>query len=319
MKRALVIGINAYQNATSLNGCVNDAKNIESLIARNADGSKNFDTKLVTTDSHGEILRKDLKKLVVELFDQPADMAFFYFSGHGTATNLGGYLCTSEAESYDEGFSMQELLEAMRVAPIKEVVVILDCCQSGAMGDIPALGAGAVSIREGVSILTASRDNQSAFESNGAGIFTSLVCDALAGSAADLMGTVTPAGIYSHVEQSFGAWGQRPLFKSYVSRSTPIRKTGPKVSIENLTKIVSLFPKSDSTHVLDRTYEHTERVAKVENVEKFKTLKVLQTVGLIKVNRQPEPDLYWACLENKSCELTALGKFYWHLANAKKI
>jgi hypothetical protein len=319
MKRGLVVGINTYRNAKSLNGCVSDAKSIERLIARNADGTKNFDTKLVTTESHGEVSKKDLKKLVLELFAQPADMAFFYFSGHGTATNLGGYLCTSEAESYDEGFAMQELLEAIRGAPIKEVVVILDCCQSGAMGDVPVLGANAASIREGVSILTASRDHQSAFEVNGSGIFTSLVCDALSGSAADLLGTVTPAGIYSHVEQSFGAWDQRPLFKSYVSRSTPIRTTGPKLSIENLTKIVSLFSKPDATHSLDRTFEHTERSARPENVEKFKVLKVLQTVGLIKVNRQPEPDLYWACLEEKSCELTALGKFYWHLVNAKKI
>lgn len=318
MKRALIVGINTYSRVRSLNGCVNDANKIERLIARNADGTRNFDTKLVTTDQ-GEVVRKDLKQLVVELFAQPADMAFFYFSGHGTATHLGGYLCTSEADRYDEGFPMQELVSAINSAPIKEVVVILDCCQSGAMGAVPGLAANAATIREGVSILTASREDQSSIEVNGSGVFTSLVCDALAGSAADLRGTVTPAGVYSHVEQSFGAWDQRPLFKSYVSRSTPLRTAGPKTSIDNLLNLPTLFPKPDFVHNLDRTYEHTERSAKPENVEKFKTLKKLQTVGLIQVNRGPDPDLYYACLENKSCELTALGKFYWHLVNAKKI
>jgi len=319
MKRALVVGINAYRNAKTLNGCVNDAKNIESLISRNSDGTKNFDTKIITAEGSQEILRRDLKKLMIELLEQPAEMALFYFSGHGTATNLGGYLCTSEAQSYDEGLPMQELLEAIRSSPITEVVVLLDCCQSGALGQIPALGSNVTTIKEGVSILTASRENESAMEVKGSGIFTSLVCDALSGSASDLMGIVTPAGIYAHVEQSFGAWGQRPLFKSYVSRSTPLRKTGPKISHENLLKIVDLFPKADSVHSLDRSYEHTEKTAKEENVLKFKTIKKLQTVGLIQVNRGPEPDLYWACLEDKSCQLTALGKFYWHLINAKKI
>ncbi|MGE4131428.1 MAG: caspase domain-containing protein [Bdellovibrionales bacterium] len=319
MKRALVVGINAYRKQKHLSGCVNDAKNIEALIARNADGTRNFDTKLVTSDTHPEIYKKDLKKMVIELLEQPADMAFFYFSGHGTATNLGGYLCTFEAEGYDEGFAMQELLAAIHDSPIKEVVVILDCCQSGALGEIPALGNNATTIREGVSILTASRENQSAMELNGVGIFTSLVCDALYGSAADLRGTITPAGVYAHVEQSFGAWDQRPLFKSFVSRSTPLRNAGPRIGHDLLAKITELFSKPDALHVLDKSYEQSERAARPENVAKFKTLKKLQTVGLIQVNRGGDPDLYFACLESKSCQLTALGKFYWHLVRAKKI
>lgn len=320
MKRALVVGINSYQRLKTLNGCVNDATNIERLVSRNQDGSQNFDTKLVTSESHGEISRKDLRAWVDDLLKHPADVAFFYFSGHGTATNLGGFLCTSEAGRYDEGFPMQDLLTMVQKSEIKEVVLILDCCQSGALGEIPALSSSSVTIREGVSILTASRGDQSAYEENGAGVFTSLVCDALAGSAADLLGTVTPAGVYAHIEQSFGAWDQRPLFKSFVSRSTPLRKTGPKISLDYLLQIIDLFPRSDFVFSLDRSYEETEReFAKAENVAKFKSLKKLQTVGLIQVNRTPDPDLYWACLEEKSCQLTALGKFYWHLVKSKKI
>lgn len=318
MKRALVIGINDYEFARPLKGCVNDAKSIEALISRNADGTKNFDTKTVTTES-GQITVKDMRKLATELFQQPADMAFFYFSGHGTATNLGGYLCTSDAESYNEGFPMQDLLTLINEADIKEVVVILDCCQSGTFGQAPALGKNAVSIREGVSILTASREKESAIEVNGAGIFTSLVCDALSGSASDLLGVVTPAGIYSHVEQSFGAWKQRPLFKSFVSRSTSLRQSAKKIEIGALLELKSLFTDPSEVFKLNPSYEETERSANPDNVKKFKMLKKLQTVGLIKVNRAPDPDLYWACLENKSCQLTALGMFYWHLVAANKI
>lgn len=318
MKRALIIGINEYDYVDNLNGCVNDAKNIADLISRNTDGTKNFDAKVVTTETV-RISAKYLRKVIEELFQQPADMALLYFSGHGTATNLGGYLCTSDAEKYNEGVSMQDILTFIHNSKIKEVVIILDCCQSGSFGQIPTLNSNATSIREGVSILTASRDNQNAVEVNGSGIFTSLVCDALSGSASDLLGVVTPAGVYSHVEQSFGAWDQRPLFKSFVSRSTPLRRAEQKIDISNLLSLKNLFLSPDQIFNLDRTYEHTERGAKPENVEKFKILKKLQTVGLIRVNREPDPDLYWACLENKSCQLTALGKFYWHLVKANKI
>jgi uncharacterized caspase-like protein len=246
-------------------------------------------------------------------------MAFLYFSGHGTATNLGGYLCTSDAEAYNEGVSMQEILTLINNSNVKEVVVVLDCCQSGAFGQIPALGNNGVSIKEGVSILTASREDQSSWEVNGSGVFTSLVCDALAGSASDLLGTVTPSGVYSHVEQSFGAWEQRPLFKSFVSRSTPLRRAGHKIEMSHLLSLTKFFPDPSKALKLDPSYEVTHKSANEENVKVFKSLKKMQTVGLIRVNREPDPDLYWACIENKSCELTALGKFYWHLVDAKKI
>lgn len=319
MKRALVIGINEYEKIKPLRGCVNDANGISALISKHDDGSPNFDTITVTSDGGRKITKKDIKALATDLLSKPADMAFFYFSGHGTATNLGGYLCTYEADQYDEGFAVQELLALINRSPIKEIVVMLDCCQSGSLGAIPALNSATTVIKEGTSILTASREDESAMEINGSGIFTSLVCDALSGSAADLLGTVTPAGVYSHVEQSFGAWDQRPLFKSYVSRSTPLRKTSPKADLAVLRKLITLFVAQDSIFPLDPSYEHTRKEAKAENVEKFKILKKLQTVGLIKVNRDPDPDLYWACLENKSCQLSPLGKFYWHLTKGGKI
>ncbi len=319
MKRALVVGINRYENTSNLDGCINDAHRITKLIQTHDDGSPNFDVKVVTSENEN-ITRKKLGALLQELLSRPADMAFFYFSGHGTATNLGGYLCTYEAEQYTEGYSMQDLLALINQSSIKEIVIMLDCCHSASLGTIPSLPSNGISsIKEGVSILAACRHDEASLEINGSGIFTSLVCDALSGGAADIQGIVTPAGIYSHVEQSFGAWDQRPLFKSYVSRSTPIRKTLPKLNLEVLRQLPYLFPNKNDQYHLDRSHEHTESSSNPENVKKFQTLKKLQTVGLIKVNREPEPDLYWACLENKSCELSPLGKFYWELALAKKI
>lgn len=44
MRRALVIGIDKYPNA-SLKGCENDASSIASILEKNGDGSPNFDIK----------------------------------------------------------------------------------------------------------------------------------------------------------------------------------------------------------------------------------------------------------------------------------
>lgn len=44
-RKALIIGIDEYQTAP-LHGCVNDAKEIASLLKTNEDDSKNFDVRL---------------------------------------------------------------------------------------------------------------------------------------------------------------------------------------------------------------------------------------------------------------------------------
>lgn len=44
-RKALIIGIDDYQTVP-LHGCVNDAKEIASLLKTNEDDSKNFDVRL---------------------------------------------------------------------------------------------------------------------------------------------------------------------------------------------------------------------------------------------------------------------------------
>lgn len=318
MKRALVVGINDYDSGNNLRGCINDANRVFELVSKNEDGSRNFDVELMTSDKQRTDIAS-VKKKLIELFSKEADMAFFYFSGHGAMTSTGGAICTSDAAAYNLGISMSDILTMVNMSKIKEIIVILDCCHSGALGAIPQLSNGnQVTLREGVSILSASRESESSYEVNGHGIFTTLVCDGLEGGAADILGTVTPGSIYYHVEQNFGAWDQRPLFKSYVSRSTTLRKTHPRVNEALLREITQLFPTANAPFKLNKTYEETERGCIPENVSKFKTLKKLQTVGLIRIPHD-KPDLYWAAMENRHCELSSLGKHYFNLVSAGKI
>lgn len=315
MKRALIVGINDYPKSP-LNGCIVDAKRINELISRNQDGTPNFDCKVLTSDIES-ITRSSLKESLTALFKDEADMAFFYFSGHGTSNNLGGYIVTQDAKQYDEGVSMRDILDLANKSKIKECVLMLDCCFSGDLGTLPAIENGAAVIREGVTILTASRKTQVSMENKNGGLFTSLVCDALNGSAADLLGTITTASIFAHVEPIFSAWEQRPLFKTHVSRSTPLRRCNPLIDPAVLRELTTFFPNMDSSHKLDKTYEPEEKPKGHPNEMIFAKLQECRSKGLVKPDG--EDHMYFAAINNKSCSLTALGQFYWHLVKANKI
>src|SRR3954453_5565321 len=210
MRRALLVGINHYESAP-LSGCIDDARRMERLLRRHDDGGVNFDTHLLTSDRE-VVTRARLRESIENLFADPTDVALLYFSGHGTENDLGGYLVTTDADAYDEGVWLTEVLTyANRARHVAEIVIIVDSCHSGSLGAVPAADNTHAELREGLSILTASRASQVSMEEGESGVFTALVCAALAGGAADILGHVTVAGVYAYVDQALGAWDQRPL------------------------------------------------------------------------------------------------------------
>ena len=315
MRRALIVGIDDY-GADSLAGCVNDANRIATILSRHDDDAPNFRCKTLTAPAN-EITKVILRKQIEELFAQPADAALFYFSGHGTANNLDGYVVTQDARAYDEGVAMSEILQRASAAPIREVVLILDCCFSGHLGNNPQINNDAALLREGVSVLTASRSTELSYEVNGGGIFTSLICDALSGGAADVVGHVTVASMYAYVEQALGAWDQRPLFKSHVSRLLPLRQCRPSIALSTLRKLPSYFVNPKVEFALDPSYEpdaepeHPEHEAIFADLQKFRAARLLELVD--------EEHLYYAAMKSKACRLTPAGRFYWHLASDGKL
>lgn len=316
MRKALVIGINDYPNAP-LRGCVNDATAMASILEKNGDGSPNFTVKLLTSPS--EILdRAKLRGAIEALFSGDSDIALLYFSGHGTVTSTGGYIVTPDFKKYDEGVSMDDILTLANKSKARDKVILFDCCHSGACGTPAITGGNIAQLSEGLSVLTASRDTESALEINGKGVFTSLVVDALYGGAADLRGHVTPGSIYAYVDQALDAWNQRPIFKTNVTRFTSLRSITPPVPLETLRKICTYFPKPEDEYKLDPSYEFTEeQKAKPANVAIMKDLQKFVSVGL--VVPVDEEHMYFAAMNSKSCRLTALGYQYWRLVKEKRL
>jgi len=325
MKKALVVGIDYYENGSSLYGCVNDANQIKAMLARHGDGTLNFDVKLqVATNPTSSITRKDLKTQIEELFEDKTEIALFYFSGHGDIQSTGGYLITSECQHGDDGLSMNELMQIANNSPSRSKIIVLDCCNSGIAGDLSPDENRAI-LSEGTTILTASSKDQYAIEKNGSGVFTALFVDALSGSAANLIGHITPGSVYAHIDQSLGPWEQRPIFKTNVTNFTTLRIVQPSISLKNLRRITDLFPVKGQEFQLDPTYEpyrspgDSDKIpAPIDkHVADFKILQKYNRVNLlVPVNA---PHMWHAAMESKSCKLTILGEFYWDLVKNERL
>ncbi len=316
MRKALIVGIDDYPGAP-LSGCVNDAKRVCDVLSKNQDGSPNFDCRTLLAP-RGNITRHVLRENLKNLFAHEAEVVLFYFSGHGTVNNLGGYLVTQDYEVHDEGVLMSEIITLANRAKIREVVIILDCCHSGALGEIPTINEDHAVLRQGVSVLTASGASQSAAEESGkGGVFTSLVCDALNGGASDVLGNVTVAAVYTYVDQTLGAWEQRPLLKTHVSRLISLRKCDPIVDRRILRLLPTYFQEPDAEFALDPSFEPTAEPKNKENQEIFLHFQDLRDAGLLAA--LDADHLFYAAVNSKACKLTLLGQFYWNLAKGGKL
>lgn len=323
MKKALVVGINYYPNAGSLHGCVSDAYAVSQVLMRHMDGQLNFDVKPVTAvDAKSAVTRKQLKADVISLFADDSEIALLYFAGHGHAEDAGGYLVTSECNDGDDGLSLEEVMNFANESKAKNKILILDSCYSGAAGTPKSLGDKAL-LSEGMTILTASSKDQYAQEANGSGVFTSLFVDAMNGGAANLLGDITPGSIYAHIDQSLGAWEQRPIFKTNVKAFTSLRKVAPPIQLSDLKQITVLFQTPSYEFPLDPSFEPQPPapnhgiLADPANNAKFAILQKLNRLNLVKP--VGEDHMYFAAMNSKPCHLTVLGEHYWNLINKGRI
>jgi hypothetical protein len=314
MKGALIVGIDNYPNAP-LKGCVNDATAISEMLHANGDGTLNFQVELRLNVA----TRAKLRAMIIKLFQSDLHTALFYFSGHGCINDRGGFIVTPDFNHYDEGISMDEILNIVNQSRIKDKIVIIDSCHAGALGNPVIIGSTASYLAEGVSILTAARSSEVSIERKGHGVFTSLLLSALQGGAADIAGNVTPGSVYAYIDRSLGFWDQRPQFKTNVNRFIVLRTVTPSVPLNLIMRnIVEYFKEADMLFPLNPSYEYTnEDVAVAENVAIFKSLQKMQSVGL--VTPVDEEHMYWAAQRSKACRLTPLGMHYWNLARSNRI
>jgi hypothetical protein len=310
MKVALLVGIDDYPKAP-LSGCVNDARRMCETLARNDDFSPNFHCySLLSSERHvtRAVLRENLEKLLAQDFE----IALFYFAGHGYLDGLGGYLVTQDTMRYDEGVAMADVLALANRSKCREVTIVLDCCHSGAFGQVPHLAADHALLGDGVSVLCASRSTEYAVESNGSGLFTSLLAEALTGGAASLTGEVTVASAYAFVERNMGAWDQRPLFKASLSRLHVLRQCDPLVDLTALRLLPVYFESADQLVQLVPAASSSSTTSDKARAQ-IAHFRAFRSAGLVQTPAQGALD------EGGAVILTSLGRYYWRVAKEQRI
>lgn len=324
MRIALIVGINYYAFGGPLFGCVDDAHAVQAVLERHGDGSVNFDCRLLTgTGPSDRVNRSELKDCLTELFRTQAEIALFYFAGHGHIEATGGYLLATDSRRGDEGLALAEVLAMANASPARNKVVMLDSCHSGIAGALPGM-ENVATLSEGLTVLTASTADQYATEENDRGVFTTLLVDALHGGAANLTGDITPGSVYAHIDQSLGAWEQRPVFKTNVRQFVSLRKVPPSIELHDLRRIVEFFPAPGAEFRLDPSFEPEmkgrDEGMPMPNPENVRTFGILQRYNRLNlVVPVDAPHMWNAAMQSKTCRLTVLGEHYRRLVEKDRV
>lgn len=134
MKKSLIIGISNYDFLPCLDFSKNDAIAIFDILNKNQYQLSDWN-KLI-----GKIAYNEMRDRIVDYFSDltidPQDTLIFYFSGHGLVDADGDvYLSSSETDPDNpikRGLSFRELTTIINKCKSKIIIIILDCCYSGA-------------------------------------------------------------------------------------------------------------------------------------------------------------------------------------------
>lgn len=325
MRKALCVGINYYKDGGSLPACTDDARAIGHALSHNYDASQNFDVAyLLSEDAQSICTSSDLFTAVRELFSQEADTVLFYYSGHGGSFGGNGYLIPSDAEYVEDLLSMETLLQFIKESRATNKIVILDSCHSGSLGKFSSL-PGCDVLPENTTILAASRANQTSGMNIYGSYFTMSLYEALYGGAANILGEITPASIYTFIDRALSNHEQRPVFKANLDNFVCLRKHKPAIQLEDLKKITKFFFRPEYEYTLDPSYEEDKRDVeeekyKVHNLEHEADFALLRKYAALNlVVPVDAPYMYQAAVNSKSCKLTPSGVFYWKLIKQKII
>lgn len=147
-KYAFVVGIEKYKNSP-LNNPVSDAKAVsEKLKGMGFSVQETYDA---TTKEFDSELKKFYKNI------ESADLALFYYSGHGMEYNKTNYLIPINEEIKTENdlkrnaVSLNDIMDEVGETNCSKLIVILDACRNNPLGKNRSLGS-----TKGLEVVTAS-------------------------------------------------------------------------------------------------------------------------------------------------------------------
>jgi WD40 repeat protein len=243
---ALIVGINTYQYLPSLQAPARDAEAIAHRLHTAGEFRVHRLPEVIQSGKSvvGQktpVTLQELETALINLFkpkgNNPPQTALFYYSGHGIQRDAGiqeGYLAVSDANP-DRGFcglSLFWLRRLLQESPVRQRIVILDCCHSGELLNFLEADPGAQAGTDRL-FMAASREYETAYESleSPYSVFTQALITGLDPSRVET-GIVTNHSLTDWVNHSLKGEIQQPLFESSGSEIILTRGNGapaPKV------------------------------------------------------------------------------------------
>ncbi len=130
---AFIIGIDNYEQVSPLQTAVNDARKLAEVLKE----QQQFREPTLLLNAKGEEIRHLLQKTLPEQVKSD-DRVLFYFAGHGIAADgedgPAGYLLPADADPTDVKtfIPMEDMHKKLDELPCRHLLLILDCCFSGA-------------------------------------------------------------------------------------------------------------------------------------------------------------------------------------------
>jgi hypothetical protein len=150
-RKALLIGINYFNQKGQLRGCINDVRNMSGYLNQSF-GYAREDMVILTDDQQNPMSQPTKANILRAMHwlvkdSQPNDSLFFHYSGHGGQTaDLDG----DEEDGYDEviypvdfrsaGHIVDDEMHRIMVQPLQpgvRLTAIFDSCHSGSALDLP--------------------------------------------------------------------------------------------------------------------------------------------------------------------------------------
>jgi hypothetical protein len=228
---ALIAGVAAYRHLPRLSKAAIDARDVHDWLVMAGDPPAQMALLLDEEATKGAIGDK-LDWLARRA--NPESSVLIFFSGHG-AQRTGGfepgeYLCPVEADWYHlraTAISNGELTAALRAIPARRVLVLLDACHSGGVGEPKEAGltvkagwseAGYAQLAagDGRVVIASCKPGEVSWELPGMrnSLFTHYLLEGLRGAAAGTDGMVRVFELFDYLAQQVPRrQPQHPLFK----------------------------------------------------------------------------------------------------------
>jgi len=184
---AVVIGVEQYrQKLPRADFAASDASLVSEYLAKVMGVPEKNIVTLINENATKSDFEKNIERWLPNNSEKDSSV-FIYFSGHGAPNAKTGdaYLVPYDGDpAYiaETGYSLDRLYNALGRLEVKEIVVVVDSCFSGAGGrSVLAKGVKPLvmsvslpAIRKNMTVLTASAGNQisSAYDEKGHGLFT---------------------------------------------------------------------------------------------------------------------------------------------------